>query len=254
MWLRLRQIALIADDIEAVVDHLKSVLGLEVGFVDPHISVFGLQNRLLPVGSQFLEVVSPIQEGTTGGRYLERRGGDGGYMVICQAEDHEAVKRRVAELGIRKVAERDTDTYNLLQMHPQDTGGSFLEVDWHSGADEAVPPWTHAAGDDWQKAVRTEVVSAITAAEIQGPDPEKVAARWSEVLQSPVRRQENSFAIRLDNAALRFVEATDGRGEGLGGVDLKAVDRERAIAAAQSRSVLQDDGLIHICGTRFRLI
>jgi hypothetical protein len=254
MWIRLRQIALIAHDIEAVVEDLKAVFGLEIGFVDPHISVFGLQNRLLPVGSQFLEVVSPIQEGTTGGRYLERRGGDGGYMVICQAEDHGPIKRRVTELGIRKVAERDTETYNLLQMHPQDTGGSFLEVDWHEDADQQFPPWSHAAGDDWQKAVRTDVVTAIVAAEIQSPDPKKVAARWSEILQFPVQREGDSFTIRLDNAALRFVEATDGRGEGLGGVDLKPADRERAITAAESRSVLKDDGTIHISGTRFRLI
>ena len=40
---------------------------------------FGLENTLMPVGRNFLEVVAPIQEGTAAGRYLDRRGGNGGY-------------------------------------------------------------------------------------------------------------------------------------------------------------------------------
>ena len=42
------------------------------------------------------------------------------------------------ELGIRVVAARDTETACLMQLHPQDTGGSFLEIDWHVGADDLI--------------------------------------------------------------------------------------------------------------------
>ena len=37
--LRLRQIALAARDLEATVEHLRAVLGLEVGFRDPGVGV-----------------------------------------------------------------------------------------------------------------------------------------------------------------------------------------------------------------------
>ena len=105
--LRFRQLALVADELDPVLDDLQNVFGLEVGFRDPGVKIFGLQNAVIPVGNQFVEVVSPIQENTAGGRYLVRRKGDGGYMVILQCDDHPARKARVDEMGIRKVAEHD---------------------------------------------------------------------------------------------------------------------------------------------------
>lgn len=256
MWLRLRQVALVANDIEPVVDNLKAVFGLEVGYIDPHLPpAYGLQNRLLPVGTQFIEVVAPIREGTAGGRYLERRGGDGGYMVITQADDHAPRKARVTALGIRTVAARDDKRYCLMQLHPQDTGGSFLEIDWHEGADDPVPGWSHAAADDWPHAIRTDRVTAIAGVEIQSPDPAKVAARWSEIIEEPVFADpDGNPSIALDNATVRFVPSTDGRPEGLGGMDLKAADPDAIYASASTRGLLREDGAIVICGTRFRLV
>src|SRR5215467_6313515 len=114
MWLRLRQIALVAEKLAPVTEDLHEILGLEVGFRDPGVKVFGLQNALFPVGGQFIEVVSPIKEGTAGGRYLDRRGGDGGYMVITQCDDHAPRKKRVAGMKIRKVLEQDEAEYHIM--------------------------------------------------------------------------------------------------------------------------------------------
>ena len=96
--LRLRQIALVAKDRDAVVDDFVAVFGLAVGYEDPHIGNIGLHNALMPIGTQLLEVVAPIVEGITAERYLERRGGDGGYMVITQTDDHATRRARVDEL------------------------------------------------------------------------------------------------------------------------------------------------------------
>lgn len=256
MWLRLRQIALIVNDADKVVDDLKAVFGLEVAYIDEHLPpAYGLQNRLLPVGTQFIEICAPVRENTAGGRYLERRGGDGGYMVICQCDDHAPRKARVADLGIRVVAARDTETSCLMQLHPQDTGGSFLEIDWHAGPDEKFPGWTHAVRGPWQDFVRTDRVSAIVAAEIQSPDPEKVANRWSEIIQEPLARDASgNLSMAVDNGTIRFVTATDGRPEGLGGIDLRATDATTATAAARARGLLRDDGSILIGGLRLRLV
>jgi len=204
--LRLRQIALVARELAPVVDDLRAVFGLEVAYRDPGVASFGLENAVLPVGSQFVEVVAPVREGTAGGRYLERRGGDGGYMVILQCDDHAARKAKVDELGIRKVIEHDAPDYSIMQLHPQDTGGSFLEVDVQVGGESLDGPWM-PAGPEWQAARRTDRVRGIAAAEIQSPDPGELAERWSALLERPV---SGDGTIRLDNAWLRFVEATRG--------------------------------------------
>jgi len=254
MWLRLRQIALVARQLAPVVDDLRAVFGLEVGHRDPGVKTFGLENALLPVGSQFLEVVAPIQEGTAGGRYLERRRGDGGYMVILQCDDHAPRKRRVAELGIRKVLESDAPEYCVMQLHPRDTSGSFLEIDFQAGGEAPDGPWL-PAGRNWKPAVRTDVVRAILAAEIQSPEPDALARHWSEILELPVQKDaRDNPSIRLENAAIRFVRDADGRGEGLGGVDLAVVDRARLLAAAERRGRPVADDVVIIAGVRFGLV
>ena len=98
--LRMRQIALVAHDLNAIEADFREVFGLEVCYRDPGVAKYGLHNFLMPVGNGFLEVVAPTEEGTAGGRYLERRGGDGGYMVILQTDDIAAVRARVADLGL----------------------------------------------------------------------------------------------------------------------------------------------------------
>jgi hypothetical protein len=256
MWLRLRQIALVAQDLPPVVDDLNAILGIEVGFRDPGVKVFGLQNAVIPVGRQFIEVVSPIQEGTAGGRYLQRRGGDGGYMVITQCDDHAPRKAKVDEMGIRKVMEQDSDEYKIMQLHPADTGGSFLEIDVQVGGEDMDGPW-EPAGKDWQKAIREDVVTGYSAAEIQGDDPKALAERWGQLLDIAPEQHDGEdgafYTLALDNATLRFVEARDGRGEGLGGLDLIAVDRDKLLAAAEERGKRTGDDTVTICGMRFKV-
>ncbi len=252
--LRLRQIALVARELAPVVDDLRAVFGIEIAYRDPGVARFGLENAVFPVGGQFLEVVAPIQEGTAGGRYLDRRHGDGGYMVILQCDDHAPRKARIDELGIRKVIEHDETDYRLMQLHPQDTGGSFLEIDVQAGGEDLDGPWM-PAGPEWQRAKRTERVTAIAAAEIQSPHPEGVAERWGRILDVEVTYGDaGAPALVLDNATIRFVADVDGRGEGLGGVDLATVDREAVLAAASSRHLVREDEIVLLAGTRFRLL
>jgi hypothetical protein len=219
--LRLRQIAIVAHELEPVVQQLQTSFGLEVAFKDPAVATFGLHNAVMPVGNQFIEVVAPTRDGTAAGRYLDRRNGDGGYMVILQSDVHDARRARVAELGIRTALQHDTEHYCLMQLHPADTGGSFLEIDEQIGGEPEDGLW-EPAGPQWQSARRTDVVTGITAAEIQSSDPRRLADRWAQILELPVVCDDAIATIQLDNAALRFVTATDGRGEGLGAIELAA--------------------------------
>jgi catechol 2,3-dioxygenase-like lactoylglutathione lyase family enzyme len=252
--LRLKQICLVAADLDPVEEDLKGILGLEVAYRDPRIDYFGLRNVLLPVGNSLLEVVAPIRDGTAAGRQLERRGGDGGYMVILQCGDAAAARERVESLGVRIVFE-DTDEETIgIQLHPKDLPGALVELRWQRGGEDPAGAWD-PAGPEWQLARRTDVVRAITAAEIQGDDPEALAARWGEVLDRPVVRTAlGAPEIELDDGSIRFVTASDGRGTGLGGIDVEAVDRERLLAAADARECRVSDDTFMICGTRMKLV
>ncbi len=255
MWLRLRQIALVAPELEPAVDELKSLFGLEVCFRDPGVAHFGLVNALLPLGNQFIEIVAPTRDGTAGGRYLERRGGAGGYMVITQCDDHAPRRKRVAQLGVRIVNQFETHEFRNMQMHPKDTGGSFFEIDQQlgEGAHDADGPWEPAGGADWKKAQRTDRVTRIAAVEVQADDPAAVAARWAEIAELSVKAGA-APSIELDNCTIRFVPCTDGRPEGLGGLDIVARDRAAILATAKARGTRVSDNQVHACGMRFNLV
>jgi len=107
--IRLRQVALVATDLDTVVKALETELGLSSPFHDPGVSEFGLHNAVFSLGDSFLEVVSPVRPGTTAGRYLEKRGDDGGYMAIFQVPDMADARRRVCDLGVRVVWTIATD-------------------------------------------------------------------------------------------------------------------------------------------------
>jgi hypothetical protein len=200
-WTRLRQIALVAHDLDAVVADLHQAFELEVGYSDPAVAMFGLRNALLPIGTQFIEVVTPTRDGTAGGRQLQRLGGDGGYMVICHTDDQLRRRARVDELGVRVAFEAEDHGYRIMQLHPADTGGSFLEIDFQPGGDDPHGPWM-PAGPDWQRAVRTDVVDGIVAVTVQSPDPVKTAERWAAILEIEVVDR----SIALDNATVHFVD------------------------------------------------
>lgn len=204
--IRLRQVALVARDLDRVVGALCDTLGLEVCFHDPGVGEFGLVNALMVVGDQFIEVVSPDQPGTTAERLIERRGGDGGYMVLFEVDRLDERIAHAEQAGVRIVWRGDFDDIRGRHLHPRDIGGAIVSLDeatprgsWRWGG----PTWT--AHDD------TSVVSAIAGVTIAADDPETMRERWTEV--------------GIDTS-VRFVPAGE-RGEGLDAVDLVATDRRR---------------------------
>jgi len=253
MTLRLRQICLVAPHLEPPVSTICTVLGTMVTYVDPNVEKYGLVNALMPFGNSFLEVVAPTQDGTAAGRYLDRRGGGGGYMVILDCDDIEPWLAHLPAVGVRVANDLNyPDEYRGLQLHPRDTGGALLEIN-HSHGGSWDGPY-HPAGPRWKGAHGAAAEDRIVAAELQSGDPGRLAARWAEILRRTLRDADGVPTIDLDLGALRFVPATDGRGEGLGGVDIKIAHHERARLAARQRDVSEADGVLMLCGTRVRLV
>ncbi|MHB1911434.1 MAG: VOC family protein [Acidimicrobiales bacterium] len=222
--MRLRQLVLAVAELDPVVEELCGFLGVEICYRDSGVANFGLHNALMVVGDQFLEVVSPIREGTTAGRFLERKGGDAGYMVIFQVPDLAAARRRVDAASMRVVWEGSVPGIRGMHLHPADIGGAIVSLDQADPADGW--PW---AGPEWREHARPETVSGFAAAHIHAGSPSAMAARWGAVLGiDPVVDASGSCAIGLDDAVVRFHRPEDDRGEGLVGIDLTASDRSRA--------------------------
>ena len=256
MSIHLRQVALVASNLVAAVEDLSAILGLEVCHVDPGLAIWGLENALLPAGRNFLEIVAPTTEGTAAGRYLERRGGDGGYMVICQTETRElqsACRERAASVGVRVAYESDErEGFNIMQLHPRDLEAAFFEIDWDVESDFAGR-WEPAGGKGWEQHIRTERVLDITGVELQCDNPPELAKRWAAIANVAVESEKGEVVVPLHNAKLRFVGVTDGRGPGLGGIDLAVSDRQAILDAAKERGCFVDEQQVLICGTRFHL-
>lgn len=218
--MRLRQLALVARDLDASVGALCEGLGIEVAFRDPGVAVFGLRNAVMPLGDGFLEVVSPVRDDAPAARYLARHGGDGGYMVMLHTADLAADRARLAARGVRSVWSAELDDIASVHLHPKDTGGAILSLD----QPEPAEAWRWA-GPAWREHVRRDTSRALAGAVLASPGAEGLARRWSELLDLPLAAGPDGLEIPLAPGVLRF-EA--GPVERLVGLEVEAADRERA--------------------------
>ncbi len=254
--MRLRQICLVARDLETTSRALCETFAIEVAYRDPEVGTWGLHNVVVPVGGEFLEIVSPKEAGTSAERYIDRRGGDGGYMVILHCDDALEARARVAARGVRDVWRIDRPGYVATQFHPRDCGGVLLTMDSVPGlADRRTPmaDWP-PAGDDWRDRVRTERVTGLAGVTIQAADPEATARLWCDLIDTPLRRDGTAFALDLDNAAVRFVPISDERGPGIVSVALRTADAAAVARAARGLGLPAADGRVTVVGTPFDLV
>jgi hypothetical protein len=233
MALRLRQVVLVAPELGPALEEVREGLGIEPCFHDPGVAEFGLENVLFPIGDQFLEIVTPVQEGTTAGRMLERRGGAGGYMLIVQCDDLDRRRSRLADLGVRVIWEGGHSDIRGTHLHPKDVGGAIVSIDEAS-------PWEswRWAGPSWRDHIRSDTVTSVSAVAVSAAAPGSMAARWASVLDLPM---DADTTVLTDDAAIRFVDAGD-RGDGLDAVEVSAADRSRT------------GDVIDLCSVRFHFV
>ena len=255
MTIQLRQICLVAGELEPVIKDLTDILGINRCFVDPGVGKFGLENTLMPIGRNFLEVVAPIEENTAGGRYLDRRRGDGGYMVITQADSRESqqsIRQNALDNNVRVAHEAQRGDWNLCQLHPADMIAAFFEIE-SDAYNDFNGHWHPVGGTGWEDQVKQDVTVDYLGVELQSNDPVGLAELWGKVAGLPVHRDGAELSMALNNANIRFVEAQDGRGAGLGDLDLLVANREHILSTAQARGCYVDDHRVDICGVRWYL-
>ena len=198
--LRLRQICLLARDLEWTSNVLNAAFDAPVVFRDPRMAAGGtLTNTHIRLGDSFLETVCPSdlawQQSTTQTRLLERNG-DCGYMAIVQVPDVAAASRSMAEQGsgtgivsgswnvcpgapgsglagvesgpyiLGESLPKDPDTVSgvNVQFHPKDFGTlAEIQENWPGQIDFPNNKGTyHPAGNTWQKDVDARPHGGVT--------------------------------------------------------------------------------------------
>ena len=223
-----------ASHLDPVADRLRAELGLGEPFNDPGVEAFGLHNAVFAIGDAFLEVVAPIRPDTAAGRYLERHGGDCGYMVIFQLDDLAGARARVHDMGIRVVWQADLPDISGTHLHPADMRGAIVSLDrpdppesWRWGG----PAWTGRSG--------VGAPGRLAGVTIAVTEPKTVAEGWAEVLGADVSDHE----VHLDGGSVGFVGCDSLPDEGL-----------REIALELPDDVRRGRDQIEIGGARFTLL
>ena len=251
--MRLRQVALVAKNLEPHVAALKKVLGLDVAYRDPGVGVFGLVNAVFPVGGEFLEIVQPVRDDASAARYLKRRGGDAGYMVILQADNAVAHRARVLALGVRKIWEHDSDSYQFTHFHPGDFAGVLTSIDSVPGKswrerDGLWPP----AGKDWRPHRSDADVIGLSAVTIQTRNKNAVAKRWAELLDTPIT--EGAAEVKLGRGTIRFTDPIDKDGTGVVSIDVEHRQPDVVLSRARESGLPVAANSFRLCGIDFNLV
>ena len=169
-----------AADLAATITELRTTFALGPAYADPGVAEFGLANGVIPVGDQFVEVVSPVRADTAAGRWMTRVGGDAGYMVIVQVESIIAARAHLDNEGLRTAWSGDLREISGTHVHPADIGGAIVSFD------EARPvgSW-HWAGPNWQRHSSAETVTGIAGITMAATDPtalRALVASWARAM------------------------------------------------------------------------
>jgi hypothetical protein len=205
--LRFRQAVLAAHDLDAAVRELRYKLPLGEPYADPGVALFGLRNAVMPLGDTFVEVVSPVQDGTAAGRFLDRRG-DGAYMAMLQLDDLAGARERAAKLGIREVWAIELDDISACHLHPADIGAAIVSLD------RPVPPESWRWAGPWQP----HGDAHTTGITLSAREPDALGKRWGEVLGS----------LELDDGR---VDVERGDEDGIAAFHVAGLPEERIDAA-----------------------
>jgi hypothetical protein len=225
---RLRQVVLAAADLDAAGKAIEESLGARDPFHDPGVGHFGLANAVYALGDTFLEVVSPTTDGTAAGRYMERRGGDAGYMVMFEDADEAALRSRLKALDVRLVHDHGHPDIVDLHLHPKDVPGAIVAV--NVCTPEGSWRW---GGPAWAGAIPDHGPGGIVGLTVAAHDPAALAARWAGVLGVDVI--EDGVAHTLAMSGQR--------------VDIVAGDGDEGIVGVTVEGALAEP--VQICGVRF---
>jgi hypothetical protein len=250
-YMRVRQICLVAPQLEPVISDIADIMGLSVCYRDGNVAKYGLENALLPVDTILLEVVAPFQPGTAAGRFIDKTNGRGGYMAIFCCDDPDERGRHAKEMGVRVANVIDHAPYHGVQLHPRDCRAAFIEFNHTDGSDDILDPYP-PAGPDWQKAIRKDVTQALVGVVMESPDPNGLAEHWGRIVGIPVSRNSSGEAqLALPNSTFRF---TNGASDAMSGLTFRVNDVAKVRDAAKAKGYAVSGDAFFLGGVNFQLV
>ena len=189
MLYKLRQIAMMVNNLPEAVGLYRSVLGMEPSRTGT-LPQFGLENAVLPAGNgTFVELLAPADDASAGARFLQRRG-EAPYLIIFETTEYDRLIPHLRSIGIRITAETAHDGSRSAFLHPASCNGAFLEV---AEVGDSANPWP-AAGPDWLSSTHQPGTMQLRQAAVIVHNLDAAIAHWSRMFGlRPTRRFAVSF-------------------------------------------------------------
>ena len=240
--MRLRQLVFVSNERDELADKICNLFDLKQTYHDAGLINFGLENVLIPLGDTFFEIVMPVQENTTAGRFLDKRGGEGGYMVIVDSSNFEKEQARVESSGIEIVWHGNRKEEGIqartIHLHPKQVGGAILSIDHMNPASAWL--W---AGTDWEKDINKTLIDVLSGVVLQSKDPELMCSNWENALGKK-RDAGSGLDISLDGSKISFVSDVNGRGEGINAFKIKALAKDTIMKKAEEMNLIQNQEIV----------
>ena len=134
---KLRQMAMMVNNLSDAIDLYGGALGMETSRRGS-LPAFGLDNAVLPAGNgTFVELLSPNDPASAGGRFLQRRG-EAPYLAIFETTEYDRLIPHLREQGVRITGESAHDGTRSAFLHPASCNGAFLEI---TEVSDPANPW-----------------------------------------------------------------------------------------------------------------
>ena len=189
MLTKLRQIAMMVNDLPGGIDLYGRVLGMEPCRTGA-LPQFGLDNAVLPAGNgTFVELLAPADESSAGARFLQRRG-EAPYLMIFETDQYDRLIPHLRDMGVRITGETQHEGSRSAFLHPSSCNGAFLEI---IEVSDPGNPWP-AAGSDWQSSAHDPGTLQLRQMAVIVNDLDAAIEHWSRMFGlQPTRRFEISF-------------------------------------------------------------
>ncbi|MGZ8273637.1 MAG: VOC family protein [Burkholderiaceae bacterium] len=245
--LRIRQIVFVVRDLATTSRQLAGLLALDPPYRDPGVAEFGIDNAVYAFGDQFIELISPVEDGTAAGRHLQRRG-EGGYMLILQTDDFDRDRARIRALDVRTVWEKELSDIRAMHLHPKDIGGAIVSID------QPLPAASWRWGGPWRRQDGRRGQQRVVAITVEATHPRETAQRWAQVLGPDAAiPAEGEDRIALTQGSIGFVPG-GARGEGLAGWTWEVADLASVRRAARDQGLAVEGDRIALFGADVTLM
>src|ERR671914_686594 len=124
---RVEHIALAVADLEAAIQHYRSVWGLEVSHRE-RVEDQGVEEAMLPIGDTHLQLLAATNEDSTVAKFIERRGG-GLHHIAYEVTNLEETLAELQDEGVELIDEAPRPGgrgHMVAFVHPKSNHGLLV--------------------------------------------------------------------------------------------------------------------------------